>query len=245
MVQKHNASVIVKVIAGQSLGVQATIQTQTPIIYLDVAIREGYFLEQEIPKAQQGFVYVFGGGGWFGGQLSTQSDTVDDDLLTKMRDARVAGDDTISHHGSTWVWGEAGTVHIMGDGQTFAAVGGTGGVRFLLLSGEELQEPIERYGPFVMNTRQEIQEAFRQYQSGDMGVIAGYDERERTRSLARRNVQARLKAEAAGTVSRLNTFVGPLRETLPVEEQLDADSESDFFVRGKQAAELESIASCE
>ena len=44
--------------------------------------------------------------------------------------------------------------------------------RFLLLAGVPLREPVARYGPFVMNTQREIEEAVRDYQSGRMGAIA-------------------------------------------------------------------------
>jgi redox-sensitive bicupin YhaK (pirin superfamily) len=43
--------------------------------------------------------------------------------------------------------------------------------RLLLLAGQPLAEPVARYGPFVMNTRQEILEAIQDFQSGRMGEI--------------------------------------------------------------------------
>jgi hypothetical protein len=46
------------------------------------------------------------------------------------------------------------------------AVAGEQGARFLLLAGKPLNEPIVQYGPFVMNTIEEIQQAVHDYQSG-------------------------------------------------------------------------------
>ena len=42
----------------------------------------------------------------------------------------------------------------------------------LLLAGRPFNEEIARYGPFVMNTREEIFEAFQDYQQGKMGMIS-------------------------------------------------------------------------
>ena len=47
----------------------------------------------------------------------------------------------------------------------------TADLEVLVLTGEPLREPLFRYGPFVMNTRDEIVEAFDDYQSGRMGAI--------------------------------------------------------------------------
>ena len=50
---------------------------------------------------------------------------------------------------------------------------GANGARFLLLAGRPLGEPVVQYGPFVMNTREEIEQAIRDYQSGELTRGAG------------------------------------------------------------------------
>ncbi|KAL4858288.1 Pirin-like protein [Chlorella vulgaris] len=52
------------------------------------------------------------------------------------------------------------------EGDTVQATGGEGGLKFLLIAGKPIGEPIVQYGPFVMNSDAEIQQAFRDYQTG-------------------------------------------------------------------------------
>lgn len=55
---------------------------------------------------------------------------------------------------------------VFGDGDYVRVVTGESPVRFLLVSGRPLNEPIARYGPFVMNTREEIEQAIRDLRQG-------------------------------------------------------------------------------
>ncbi|MCU0503460.1 MAG: pirin family protein [Anaerolineae bacterium] len=55
---------------------------------------------------------------------------------------------------------------VFGDGDVVQTRAGDEGARFLLVSGKPLGEPIARYGPFVMNTRQEIMQALADLQNG-------------------------------------------------------------------------------
>ena len=65
----------------------------------------------------------------------------------------------------------AGQLAVLGDGDGVRLAGAPGGGRLLLLAGVPIREPVARYGPFVMNTPDELEAAFRDYRSGRMGEI--------------------------------------------------------------------------
>jgi len=65
-----------------------------------------------------------------------------------------------------------GQLAILGDGDTVRLRTAQGQrARLLLLAGVPLREPVARYGPFVMNTEQELKQAFQDFRSGKMGEI--------------------------------------------------------------------------
>ncbi len=73
------------------------------------------------------------------------------------------------------------TLFAFGRGDSaFELVAGNNGARFIVVSGRPINEPIVQYGPFVMNTREEIDEAMRDYQSNSLV---------RDRAWIRRNVK--------------------------------------------------------
>jgi len=141
----HSADgkVSVKVIAGEALGVQAAIETRTPILYQHFTIAPGGRVEQPVPRHWNVFAYGLAGAGSYG-----------------RADERVEAQQMVAFAND-------------GDSVVLAAAqDATAPLEVLLIGGEPLNEPVVRYGPFVMNTEQEIREAVLDYQAGRMGRIA-------------------------------------------------------------------------
>jgi redox-sensitive bicupin YhaK (pirin superfamily) len=64
---------------------------------------------------------------------------------------------------------EAQSAGVLSDGDGVELKAGPQGARFILLAARPLREPVVQYGPFVMNTRQEIEQAIADYQAGTFG----------------------------------------------------------------------------
>ncbi|MGE0387093.1 MAG: pirin family protein [Gammaproteobacteria bacterium] len=62
---------------------------------------------------------------------------------------------------------------LLSDGDAMHVEAGERGARFLLLAGRPLREPVVQYGPFVMNTREEIERALADYRDGKLGAQGG------------------------------------------------------------------------
>ena len=78
----------------------------------------------------------------------------------------IAGEANIGGGGAGQTVG-AGTLAVLGAGDGVALAAGANGARLLVVAGRPLDEAIVQYGPFVMNTRAEIEQAIRDYQSGN------------------------------------------------------------------------------
>ena len=133
----------VRVIAGEALGAKAVIDTRTPIMFLHYTVSPGARLIQPAPPNSTVFAYVFGGGGNFGSN---------ERAATVHQMALFAND------------GEAISIKASPDG--------SGDLDVLVIGGMPLREPVARYGPFVMNTNEEISQAIEDYRGGKMGQIA-------------------------------------------------------------------------
>ena len=133
----------VKVIAGESLGAKAVIDTRIPIAFLHARLEPGGRLSQPLPEEFNAFAYVVSGAGRFGPAATAGKE----------------GDMIAFAPG-----GEELLIAAKADAQAPLEV--------LILGGRPLREPVARYGPFVMNTEREIHQAIVDYQDGRMGEIA-------------------------------------------------------------------------
>ena len=59
---------------------------------------------------------------------------------------------------------------LLGAGDAIRLAGGKEGSRVLVLAGKPLREPVVQYGPFVMNTREEIEQAIDDYRNGRLAA---------------------------------------------------------------------------
>ena len=78
------------------------------------------------------------------------------------------------YEGEAVIGSEARTLPLRGagllsDGDTLKLAAGAQGARLLLIAGKPLREPVVQYGPFVMNTREEIEQALEDYRNGRFG----------------------------------------------------------------------------
>jgi hypothetical protein len=60
------------------------------------------------------------------------------------------------------------TLAVLGAGDAVEVVAGSTGARFILVAGRPIGEPVVQYGPFVMNTREEIEQAIADYRAGKL-----------------------------------------------------------------------------
>jgi hypothetical protein len=133
----------VSVIAGEAMGEKAVIETRTPIIYLHYRIEPGGAATQQVPGPYNAFAYIVKGDGLFGAERERAGDG---QMVLFAQD----GD-------------EVGIENPAGAKTT---------LEVLLIAGVPLNEPVARYGPFVMNTEAEIRQAIEDFRQGRMGAIS-------------------------------------------------------------------------
>jgi hypothetical protein len=136
-VKKDGATI--RIVAGEVAGVSGPVtEIAANPIYMDVQLEPGVSFTQSIPEGHTVVAYVFEGRGDFGLGADGQGEPV-----------------------------EAVRMLVFGDGDHLKVQAAPDSpVRFMLMAGAPFREPIVPYGPFVMNTTAEIQQALDDLRNG-------------------------------------------------------------------------------
>ncbi|KAG9064401.1 hypothetical protein KI688_003589 [Linnemannia hyalina] len=132
--------VVIKVIAGDSHRLKFQIYTHIPTMFLDFKMDMNQTVTQTILATYSGFIYILSGTAYIG---DPKSET-----------------EAKAHHTLIFSEDSTSTVRIQTKDDT---------AHFVLIAGEPLREPVVQIGPFVMNTREEVYETYRNYRDGVNG----------------------------------------------------------------------------
>ncbi|OHD69393.1 MAG: hypothetical protein A2W19_05660 [Spirochaetes bacterium RBG_16_49_21] len=142
----------IKVIAGKAYGVTGPV---TDVVidpeYLDVTVPPGVEFRHPSPRGHTVFAYIIGGRGMFCSQKDPYSYEEEGANYFDMERGPFIGD---------------GKLVLFGGGDSVTISTEEEPVRFLLISGRPLREPIAWYGPIVMNTQEELRVAFEELRRG-------------------------------------------------------------------------------
>ena len=141
-----DGSTLVRVIAGDVAGIEGPGSTHTPMALVHATLAPGGRLELPWPVAYNALVYVLSGAGTVGSGATA----------SPVRTGNLA------------VLGAGDVVTVAADGTQESR---HAGLDVLVLGGQPIREPIAWAGPFVMNTKAEVLQAFEDFQGGRMGRI--------------------------------------------------------------------------
>jgi len=120
--------------------------------YLDITVPPGQRKRLAVETSRHAFAYVFAGSGTF--RDSSEPRAV---KTEQVGDANGATRYSVAGNRSLVLFDR---------GDEVAVQAGEQGIRFLLVSGKPIEEPVAWYGPIVMNTREELQQAYSELQDG-------------------------------------------------------------------------------
>lgn len=149
LLTSHDGGAVLRLIAGDLGEHRGPGETHTPITMVHATISPGAELRLPWPGSFNSLAYVLNGTAAFGA------------------DRRPAGE------GQLVVYGSGDTVTMTAD-ETQASI--SPAVDVLLLGGQPIREPVAWAGPFVMNTRAELQQAYDDYMAGRLGHIPVRDD---------------------------------------------------------------------
>ncbi len=148
--------------------------------YLDISVPPGRRKTIPVETSRHAFAYVFAGGGTF--RAASEPHAPPTDFVTEgaeladpddMRARAASGRGTVVPRNPADGGGvsdgssaENRSLVLFDSGDEVTVQAGDEGIRFLLVSGRPLREPVAWHGPIVMNTRAQLQEPFAQLQDG-------------------------------------------------------------------------------
>ncbi|MDX2445864.1 MAG: pirin family protein [Desulfobacterales bacterium] len=139
--------VSIKILCGKAHGKEGPVQDVfIDPAYLDIQVPEGQVFKYPTQQGHTVFAYVIEGQGNFGSQTTKSKDSGQNTETSAM----------ISNE----------TLVLFSDGDQVVVSTRNDAVRFLLISGKPIREPVAWQGPIVMNTQEELQLAFEEYQAG-------------------------------------------------------------------------------
>ncbi|EEF34992.1 pirin, putative [Ricinus communis] len=133
----------VRIIAGESMGVRSPVYTRTPTMYLDFTLKPRTQMHQSIPESWNAFVYIIEGEGAFGIRNTS--------VVQAYHVLVLSSGDGLS------VWNKSSSKTL----------------RFVLVAGQPINEPVVQHGPFVMNTQKEIEQTIEDYHYAKNGFEMG------------------------------------------------------------------------
>ncbi|MDD1660573.1 MAG: pirin family protein [Methanomicrobiales archaeon] len=141
-----------RIIAGSLDGVQGPVRdVVTDPSYMDITMPPETRGTLPVSPGSTIAAYVIGGSGRF--------DPREDPYAFEVRGANYFDLERSAEIGPE-------TLVLYGDGDTLAIASGRDGLRFLMMAGKPLSEPVAWYGPIVMNTQEELRVAFEEYRAG-------------------------------------------------------------------------------
>jgi quercetin 2,3-dioxygenase len=133
---RYEEGALIRVYSGSSGSVVSNTLNYVPIIFVEMIIENGASISQDLPGSYNGFIYVLEGSGSFG----------EDNVQAKKGQA---------------LWLGAADLEL-----SLIKVTATEKLRIILFAGEPLKETVVARGPFVMNTEEEIVQAYADYRNG-------------------------------------------------------------------------------
>lgn len=149
---RDDSGASIKIVAGQAGGVTGPVRdVVTDPEYLDITVPPGTAFTRLTPRGHTVFAYVIGGNGIFCQQKDPYAYEAEGANYFDMERGALIGD---------------GHLVLFGDGDLLTVTTEEQAVRFLLISGRPIREPVAWYGPIVMNTQEELRIAFEELRQG-------------------------------------------------------------------------------